>query len=196
MKFVRVMVGIALLLGVVSAVQAEDRPTVKDLFGNLDTVYADVDKVNEKVWRITVSVANDQDIEGLSVPLRYSAGDNNKVVADSAVYTGGRVDDFDLKAFRCDTAIQAVTLGMVANLGPTKKKLAPGHGRLVSVFISSLDDKPIEKLTVDTTTTHPNNFLMIVASRSNWGEHKLDTIPIEKRKELEIYPAFEARKVE
>jgi hypothetical protein len=195
MKLFRVLIGTLVVLGVLNAAafgQAKDQ----DLFGHRDTVYADVDKVSDGVWRITISVANDQDVEGLSVPLRFSAGDNNKVVADSAVYTGGRVESFDLKAFRPDTAIQCVTLGMVANLGPTMKKLSPGEGRLVSVFISSLENKPIEKLVVDTTTTHPNNYLMMVASRTNWGEHKLDTIPIEKRKELEIYPAFVSRSVE
>ncbi|MDF1544993.1 MAG: hypothetical protein P1R58_07820, partial [bacterium] len=165
----------------------------QDLFGARDTVFADVDKIADDVWTVTVSITNDEDVEGLSVPLRLSAGDNNKIVADSAIYVGGRVEHFALKAFRPDTAIQCVTLGMVANLGPTANKLTPGDGRLVTVFISSLEDKPIEMLSVDTTTTHPNNFLMVVASRSNWGEHSLDTIPIEKRKELEISPVFMVR---
>ena len=102
-------------------------------------------------------------------------------------------DNFTLKAFRPDTAIQCVTLGMVANLGPTKNSLLPGSGRLVTVFVSSLEDKPIEKLTVDTTTTHPNNSLMVVANRAVWGEHSLDTITVEKRKELEIRPYFIVR---
>jgi hypothetical protein len=163
-----------------------------DNFGKLDTVYADIARIDDNNWSITISYFNDEVVEGLSVPLKMTAG-VNRIVADSAVYTGGRVDNFTLKAFRPDTAIQCVTLGMVANLGPTKNSLPPGTGRLVTVFVSSLEDKAIEKLTVDTTTTHPNNSLMVVANRSVWGEHSLDTITVEKRKELEIRPHFLVR---
>ncbi len=160
-----------------------------DLFGFTDTIYAEVAKIDDANWTITVTIANDENIEGISIPLKMTAG-MNRIVADSAVYTGGRVEHFTLKAFRPDTAIQCATLGMVANLGPTKHTLAPGSGRLVTLFISSLENKPIEKLVVDTVTTHPNNTLLIVGSTSNWGDHRLDTIKIEKRKELEIIPVF------
>lgn len=172
-------------------------PTVNaqvDIFGNPDTVYADISKINDNSWTVTISVTNDELVEGLSIPLKITAG-LNKIVADSAIYAGGRVEKFALKAFRPDTAIQCATLGMVANLGPTKNSLVPGSGRIVTLFISSLENKPIEKLMVDTTTTHPNNSIMIVASTSNWGEHRLDTIDVEKRKELEIIPVFVVRQL-
>jgi len=165
-----------------------------DIFGKMDTVYAEISKIDNNNWSVTVSVTNDETVEGLSIPLKMTAG-MNKIVADSAVYTGGRVENFTLKAFRPDTAIQCATLGMVANLGPTKNSLPPGTGRLVTLFVSSLENKPIEKLMVDTTTTHPNNSIMIVASTSNWGEHRLDTIKVEKRKELEIIPVFVVKKL-
>jgi len=176
---------VALILPVAASAQI-------DLFGKLDTVYVDVARVDDLTWTLTVSFTNDEVVEGLSVPLKLSAG-TNRVIADSSIYTGGRVDHFTLKAARADTAIQCITLGMVANLGPTNNSLPVGSGRLVTVFVSSLDKKPIEKLQVDTTTTHPNNSLMVVANRSNWGEHSLDTITVEKRQELEILPAFVVR---
>jgi hypothetical protein len=162
-----------------------------DSLGKIDTVYADLARINDYTWSITVSLTNDEDIEGLSIPFKMSAG-MNLIVADSAVYTGGRVESFTYKGFRPDTAIQCVTLGMIANLGPTKKYLARGRGRLVTVFVSSLEKKPIEKLIVDTTTTQPNNSLMLIANRVQFGE-TVDTISLQERNKLEIVPAFVVR---
>ena len=160
-----------------------------DNFGVIDTVYAEVTKIDDFNWSITVNYSNDETVIGLAVPLKLSAG-ANRVVADSAVYTGGRIQHFAYKGFRPDTTIQSVLLGMIANLGPSQNELAPGHGRLVTVFVSSMDKKPIEKLAVDTTTLTPNNSLMVVA-------HKKELEKLPKRdntnkpdKRVEIYPAF------
>ena len=162
-----------------------------DKFGKADTLYADVTRIDDNNWKVEISLTNDQYVEALSVPLRLSAG-TNRIVGDSAVYTGGRVEDFDFKGFRADTAVQCVTLGMMANLGPSMHMLGPGSGRLVTVFVSSLDNKPIEKLVVDTTTTRPNNSLMIMARRIQPGDPP-DTIPRERFIELQILPAFAVR---
>jgi len=159
-----------------------------DNFGKVDTIYAELAPIDQYNWLITISMTNDEDIEALSVPLHLSAG-GVRIVADSAVYEGGRMEDFTYKGFRPDTAIQCATLGMVANLGPTQIYMNPGSGRLVTIFVSSFDKTPIEKLKVDTTTTQPNNSLMAIASRFQHGE-TVDTIPFERRKELEIIPAF------
>lgn len=162
-----------------------------DHFGKLDTMFADIGKVDDQNWTITISYFNDESVVGLSIPIKIDAG-KNRIVADSAIYTGGRTEHFAFKGFRPDTAIQCVTLGLIANLGPTENKLPPGEGRLVTIFVSSLDDKPIEKLSVDTTTTNPNNSLMVIADRVQGGEQP-DTIAMENRKKLEIRPAFVVR---
>ena len=162
-----------------------------DKYGKTDTVYADVEKVNETCWKISISMVNDEFIAGMSIPLKLSAG-MVKIVGDSAVYRGGRVEHFAFKAFRADTAIQCVTMGMLANMGPTNNTLAPGSGRLFTVFISSFDKKPIEKMKVDTATTQPNNSLMAIA---DYVQRTVppDTLPIDRRKEAEIIPAFVVR---
>ncbi len=162
-----------------------------DNLGNIDTIYADLAKIDDLNWTITVNYTHDEEIEGLSVPLKMTAG-LNKILADSAIYTGGRVEHFTYRGFRADTAIQCVTLGMVANLGPTNNYLARGSGRLVTIFVSSVEEKPIEKLVVDTTTTEPNNSLLIIPNRLQYGE-KIDTIPQSMRKDMEIIPAFVVR---
>ena len=166
-----------------------------DNFGTADTLFAEVAKVNDLTWSITVSYTNDEWVEALSIPLKIDGG-AVPVVGDSAVYTGGRVEDFNFKGFRADTAVQCVTMGMVANMGPTKYVLEPGSGRIVTVFVSSPKGMPIEKLTVDTTTTHPNNSLMVMAKKIQPGTKSgdpSDTIPLERFKELEITPVFVVR---
>ncbi len=140
------------------AVQAQTDP-----FGAADTVFADLARINANTWTVTISYFNDENVVGLAVPFKMDAG-TNQIVADSAVYTGGRVSEANwvYPGFRPDTASQCVTLGMIANLGPTDHKLTPGNGRLVTVYVSSLEDRPIEKLLIDSTTTHPGNSLMAV----------------------------------
>ena len=165
-----------------------------DHFGAVDTIYADVAKLDDYNWTITVSYTNDESVVGLSVPLKMTAG-LNRVIADSAVYIGGRVEKFSYKGFRADTAIQCVMLGMIANLGPSQIVLTSGNGRLVTVFVSSAEKKPIEKLVVDTTTLHPNNSLLVIADRSQL-DPEADTVPVHMSKKLEIIPAFVARQEE
>ena len=137
-----------------------------DQFGATDTVFADVAKLNDATWTVTISYFNDQNVVGLAVPFKMDAG-TNKIVADSAIYTGGRIAaaEWTYPGFRPDTAIQCVTLGMMANIGPTKHKLTPGTGRLVTVYVSSLEGEPIENLTIDSTQTAPGNRLMTVVDR-------------------------------
>ena len=125
-----------------------------DNFGTTDTLYAELARINESNWSITLSFSNDEWIEALSLPFFIEAGET-KIVADSAVYTGGRVESFDYKGFRADSAIQCFTLGLMANMGPLQNGLAPGSGRLATVFISSIEDEPIKSLTIDSTTTPP-----------------------------------------
>ncbi len=160
-----------------------------DAFGAPDTVFAEVAKINDYNWSVTVSLANDESIVGLSIPFEMIGGRGVKVLADSAVFKGGRVEHFDYKGIRADTAIQCVTLGMIANLGPNKHELVSGRGRIVTFFVSSQNDMPIEQLVIDTTTTAPNNSLMLVANRVQPGNPP-DTIPYTDRKTQEIIPVL------
>ncbi len=136
----------------------DNRP---DRVGKPDTVYAEIGSIDANNWTITVSVANDEPVVGISVPLRMTAG-LNKIVADSALFTGGRIINFAQKFFRADTAIQCVLVGGIANMGGPRIQLTAGTGRIATIFVSSLEKKPIEKLAVDTTTVNPSNSLQIV----------------------------------
>jgi hypothetical protein len=173
------------ILGAVSIVQAGPI----DKFGKADTVYCDLAKLNPTCWTITVSCTNDESIAALAVPLKLTAG-LNRIVADSAVFTGGRCEKFAIQRFRADTAIQCALIGLIANFGPSKNQLAPGTGRLATIYVSSLEDKPIEKLAVDTTTMNPNNSLMAVAEPLQGVPP--DTVRVD-RKDVEIVPVFVIR---
>lgn len=159
-----------------------------DEFGMLDTIYAEINKIDDLNYSITVIYANDENVEGLSIPLQYSATDN-RLVTDSVIFKGGRAEEFVVKRFRPDTSIQCVTLGLIANLGPTTRMIKPGKGRLATIFLSSMDNKPIEGFTLDTTTTYPNNSLLIVASRLQ-GPGLTDTVPPVEHERKNIIPAF------
>ena len=145
-------------------------------------------------WKVDISYTNDEWVDALSIPLQLIGG-KTRLMGDSAVYTGGRVEKFDYKGFRADTAIQCVTMGLVANLGPNKNSLPPGKGRLVTLFVSSVDKKPITEFTVDTTFTRPNNTLMVIAKRIQPGEPP-DTLGLDREADKQIIPVFVVRKPE
>lgn len=146
-----------------------------DPFGAMDTIFAGTDKIDDFNWMVTISLFNDEKIVALSIPLKFTAESDNNIVVDSVVYTGGRADHFTFKVFRADTSAQSVTMGLIANMGPTDNTLLPGTGRVATVFISSLDKKAIPFLEVETTTTAPSNSLMAVADRIQGGDYP-DTI--------------------
>lgn len=173
----------AMMLAFTSVVSAQT-----DHFGELDTVYAEITQVDDQNWTVTISYVNDQPIVGMTLPILLDGGEV-PVVADSAVYWGGRAERFTYRGFRPDTTLQSVTMGLIANLGPTNNTMQPGRGRIVTVFVSSLDGGPIFELAVDTTTTPPANSLMVIADRNQVGTGS-DAIPMENRRILQIKPAW------
>ncbi len=176
-KLKSVIILVALFMPVASIAQT-------DHFGAVDTVWAEVTKIDDLNWSIHISYFNDENVIAMSVPLKMKAG-LNRIVADSCIFTGGRVEHFSRLAFRADTSIQCVTLGMMASLTASGKTLSPGKGRLATIFVSSIIDEPIKNLKVDTTTTNPNNILEIIAD-SVQG----DSTKIKDMKKRTIYPAF------
>lgn len=181
--------GIGCLFVIVLALMPLSGSAQVDNIGKTDTIFAEIAMIDADHWTITISYFNDEAVLGLSVPLRMTSG-LNRIVADSAVFTGGRVDHFAIKAFRADTAIQCILLGMI---GPSAsmRTLPPGKGRLATIYISSLDKEPIEKLDVDTTTMHPANSLMTMAYTLQGTPP--DTVRI-SHKEAQIVPAFVVKK--
>lgn len=158
-------------------------------FGAPDTVYADIARINDFTMTVTISYFNDENVVGLQIPFKMNA-DLNKIVADSAVYTGGRIAEakWAYSGFRPDTAIQCVLLGMIANVGPTDYKLTPGNGRVATVYVSSIEKKKIEKLSIDTTTVGQGVSLLAVADNiQSGGDTRLEV------KDRHILPVWVVR---
>jgi len=164
----------------------------KDPYGTVDTVFAEIMKIDDYNRSITISCFNDEDVVGIAIPIHMSTG-QTKVVADSAIWVGGRVENWDYKAFRPDTAIQCALIAGVANIGPTDNVLAPGRGRLVTVFVSSTDGNKIDEFSIDTTTVAPDNSLMFVVDR--YQGTPPDTVKIDF-KDRQTIPAWVIRKAE
>lgn len=154
------LIGIAVCFLMVSGAVAQD-----DKFGKADTIFIETYQIDAKTWGVNVSLFNDEDIMALSIPLRFKSG-NTRVVADSAVYTGGIVEAFRVKQARVDTATQCLTLGLINDVGVSVPPIPPGQGRIATIFVSSLDDVDINNLKVDSTTTPPGNSLQLVTPPS------------------------------
>jgi hypothetical protein len=156
-----------------------------DNFGVNDTLYAKILKINSNSWSIVISITNDENITAFSIPLKVTSG-STKIIADSAIFKGGRAENFPYKGFRPDDS--GVTLGLIANIG-SRITIPPGSGKIVTLYFSSLNNTPIEFLDVDTTTTYPNNKLMVIADRIQGSENQ-DTISDGESDILKIYPHF------
>ena len=156
-----------------------------DNFGAIDTLYAKIININNSTWSVVISFSNDENVTAFSIPLKVTSG-STKIIADSAIFKGGRAERFPYKGLRPDDS--GVTLGLIANIG-SRISIPPGKGKIVTIYFSSPDNTPIEYLDVDTTTTYPNNSLMVIADRIQ-GSDNQDTINDNERDILKIYPHF------
>ena len=103
-----------------------------DNFGFTDTLFAKITKINSEIWSVVISYSNDEYVTAFSIPLKVTSGSTN-IVADSAVFSGGRVENFPYKGFRPDDS--GVTLGLIANIG-SRISVPPGKGKLVTIYFS------------------------------------------------------------
>ncbi|MCX6829502.1 MAG: hypothetical protein NT002_09515 [candidate division Zixibacteria bacterium] len=165
-----------LMVALLVLVSANLMAQTADTYGAVDTVYAEPYKIDAKHWGINISMFNDEEIIAISVPVTFSAG-NNRLVADSTIFTGGRAEAFRVKFARPDTTTQCLTIGLIADIGVSVPPIPPGKGRIATIFVSSLDGKEITSFKVDSTTTPPGNSLQLVKQPSDG-----------------IYPAFVVKK--
>ena len=154
------------------------KPVDSDPLGERDTLFAEIARIDDNSWTVNLSTYNDYTLFGLSIPLRLTSG-LRKVLIDSIILTGGRVEHFEWPLIRIDTAIQCVTVGLIAGLNPQVKPLAIGRGRIATIFAHSLGEGRAPALKVDTITTAPSNSLLFINS-----EMKPDT------EQFKILPAF------
>jgi len=164
-----------------------------DPLGDRDTLFVNVESTGKSAWTVDVSTFNDEELFGLSIPLKFTSG-LRRVYVDSTIFTGGRVDHFQIKLARADSAIQRLTIGLIAALSPHAKVLAAGEGSLAKVYLHADGDSK-KGLKVDTTTTAPQNSLLFIYSDMKDGNLQLKVHPeVVINGELAVKPKGKADK--
>lgn len=143
----------------------------KDQFGVVDTVSVAVEKgKGEGNWVATVALANDEKLQGLTVPLKYPEG----CKVDSVSFADTRLVSFWMKVGNTNTSVQnAVLLFGIATADQKKQYLEPGRGPIARIYFSAPRELAMTAASLDTTRLPLHNVLQLVTPDSK-----------------SIYPAF------
>jgi len=151
-------------LGLPAAVSAQGQ-TKKTDYGKMDTCYIEITQNKDKLVA-KVSIFNDQKLAGAAIPIKYGDG-KSPLKVDSVSFLKTRVEGFAWKhgGFQEQTVLndsmQAVLIGLIANLGGPQPPLDKGNGPVAYIHFSLKTDKPYT-VNLDTTSIPPNNTLMLV----------------------------------
>lgn len=143
---------------------AQSQATKTD-HGKVDTCYIEFTQKKDKVVA-KVNIFNDQKLAGAAIPLKYGDG-KAPLQVDSVSFLKTRVEGFAWKhgGFKENTvlndSLQAILIGLIANLGGSQLPLDKGNGAVAYVYFTLKTDKPYQ-VTLDTTSLPPNNTLLLV----------------------------------
>ncbi len=111
----------------------------------------------------SVSVANDQELAGLTLPFRYGDGDA-PVMCDSIRFSDTRVEYFELKTQRIDSVEQVVLIGLIPDFVGKKPPLERGYGEVARIYFTLKRGPRFQDYLLDTTTVRPFNKLKFVTT--------------------------------
>jgi hypothetical protein len=111
----------------------------------------------------SVSVSNDQELAGLTLPFRYGDG-NSPIRCDSISFSDTRVEYFELKTQRIDSVEQVILLGLIPDFVGKKPSLERGYGEVARVYFTLKRGPRFPNYYLDTTTVKPFNRLKFVTS--------------------------------
>lgn len=152
-KFLFVLAGLVLLAGTAWS--------QNDPVGKTDTVTLVVEPLEAGKWVVIAHVWNDEEIGGVDIPIKYTAG-VAALRVDSVSYAGTRMESFARQYHQVDTAGQMMHFGGFPYMAPDQPPMPAGSGEMARVYISVANDKSPGAFAVDTTTMKPNNTLMLV----------------------------------
>jgi len=173
--FVMLTMLVGILVMTVSA-WSQDDPV-----GEIDTVTIVVEPLSEGSWVVTAHVWNDEEIGGVGIPLKYTAG-IAALNVDSISYDGTRMESFAKQYHLVDTAMQMVHFGGFPYMSPDQPPMPAGSGEMARIYISATGDKKPGSFAVDTVTMKPNNSLILVDKNAQSITPALKIIYIEKGK--------------
>ena len=153
-----------------------------DPIGAVDTVTLYVETLAEGKWKISAHVFNDENIAGIDIPIKYTAG-IAKLKVDSVSFIGTRMENFDMKSTPIDTAGQMMRFGGLAYMSPNKPPMKPGNGEIARIYISTIGGKKPGPFAVDTTTFPPAVKMMLVDENAKPLTPALKIVTVEPKKE-------------
>ena len=109
----------------------------------------------------SVSVSNDKELAGLTLPFRYGDGDS-PITCDSVSFSDTRVEYFELKTHRVDSVNQVVLLGLIPDFAGQKPPLETGYGEVARIYFTLKRGPRFQNYFLDTTTIRPFNRLKFV----------------------------------
>jgi hypothetical protein len=100
----------------------------------------------------------------MTIPLRFGDG-KAPLYCDSVIFTGTRVDYFQLKSALIDTANQTILIGLIADLSGKVPTLAEGKGNVATIYFTVKKGAKRGGVTIDTTFISPSNTLKLVTEK-------------------------------
>jgi len=134
-----------------------------DKFGKPDTCRVTVvqkeksNKVEAKVF-----LANDEDLAGLTVPLKFGGSKKSSLLCDSISYANTRVDYFSFKSGLIDTTGSALLIGLIADLSGKNPPLKPGSGQIATIYFTIKKGAKPAVVILDTCFVNPSNVLKLI----------------------------------
>ncbi len=111
----------------------------------------------------SVSVSNDEELAGLTLPFRYGDG-NSPIRCDSISFSDTRVEYFELKTQRIDSVEQVILMGLIPDFVGKKPPLERGYGEVARIYFTLKRGPKFPNYYLDTTTVKPFNRLKFVMS--------------------------------
>jgi hypothetical protein len=108
-----------------------------------------------------VSVSNNVELSGMTLPFRYGNG-QSPVRCDSIRFWDTRSQFFEMKTGRIDTVEQTVLIGLIADMSGSKSPLEPGEGDVARIYFTLPQGKKFQDFVMDTTWIRPFNMLKFV----------------------------------
>lgn len=134
----------------------KDRPTKPN--GCRIVTFQDEEKnqVMASVW-----VSNNEELAAMTLPFRYGDG-TTPIVCDSIRFYNTRVEYFEMKAQRIDTADQTVLMGLLPDFVGKKPPLKEGDGEVARIYFTLEKGAKFQDFYLDTATVRPFNTLKFV----------------------------------
>jgi hypothetical protein len=108
-----------------------------------------------------VSVSNDVELAGMTLPFRYGNG-QSPVRCDSIRFWETRSQSFEMKTGRIDTVEQTVLIGLIADMSGSKSPMEIGDGEVARIYFTFPKGEKFQDFVMDTTWIRPFNMLKFV----------------------------------